>query len=84
MAAKVSRFMQVRDLPLALLWRLPIPEILATAGDSGGNGAKTPATAGNSEISATAEKTDGKDANISATAEKNAGIVQPFLPGPAC
>lgn len=42
-------FMQVRDLPLALLRRMPIPELPATAGNSGGNGGDLPATAGNLE-----------------------------------
>lgn len=52
-AAEVSMFNQVRDLPLNVLRRIPLPELPAAAGNFGtateGNAEKLPATAGNLE-----------------------------------
>lgn len=52
-AAEVSMFMQVRDLPLAVLRRVPLPELPAVAGTFDASpqegGEKLPATAGNLE-----------------------------------
>lgn len=50
-AAEVSMFLQVRDLPLAVIRRIPIQKIHATAGNNAssteGDGEKIHATAGN-------------------------------------
>lgn len=50
-AAEVQMFNQVRDLPLSVLRRIPLPELPAAAGNLGtateGSAEKLPATAGN-------------------------------------